>query len=461
MVKILNAETVVTEQRDYFLTGETFSCEFRKNALNKLKDVIQKNESRIFDAMKADLGKSAYESYETEVGLVLGEIHYALKHLEEWMRPQREATPLAQFAGKSEVYAQPYGTVLIMSPWNYPFMLTMEPYVGAIAAGNTVVLKPSDYSSHTSQLISELCAEIFPQKYTAVMLGGHQANSDLLEQHFDYIFFTGSVRVGKIVLQAAANFVTPVTLELGGKSPCIVEPDCDLDLAAKRIAWGKFLNAGQTCVAPDHLYLHKDVKDEFIKAFIKYVHEFYTDNPLNCDYYPHIINQKHFDRLSGLLKGTDLLLGGKTDAKTLKIEPSLADNVTYKDPLMQQEIFGPILPILNYTDLNEVLTQIQQHPRPLALYIFTKDKGKAEHVMHTLTFGGGCINDVVEHVASSHIPFGGVGNSGMGMYHGKFSFDTFSHIKGILDKSKILDMPEKYLPPSEKKFGVLRKFIGG
>lgn len=455
-----NAPEIVKKQRDYFNSGATRSYDFRIKALEKLKNAIEKNENKIFEAMKTDLGKSAYESYETEIALVLGEIKFAMKHLAEWMRPKHVLTPIVDFIGDSKILAQPYGVTLIMSPWNYPFLLTMEPYVGSIAAGNTTVLKPSDYSSHTSQAIADLVQEIFPEEYTGIMLGGHQANSDLLAQHFDYIFFTGSVRVGKIVMQAAANFVTPLTLELGGKSPCIVYKDCDVDLAAKRIAWGKYLNSGQTCVCPDHLYLHSDVKDEFIAAFKKYVVEFYTNDPLTCDYYPHVINQKHFDRLSELLQGTDIIMGGKTDPKTLRIEPTLVDNVKQTDPLMAEEIFGPILPILNYTDLDDVMRNIKARQRPLAFYIFTKNKEIADHFIDYCEFGGGCINDVVEQLSSSRLPFGGVGNSGMGMYHGEYSFNTFSHFKGILDRSKVLDIDAKYMPPTEKKFKILRKMLG-
>lgn len=455
-----NAAEIVTAQNEYFYTGRTKPYEFRMEALSSLRDSILKNESAIFDALYMDLNKSPFEAFETEVGMVLDEISFLMKHLKTWMKPQKVRTPLTQFPSRSFVLAEPYGTALIMSPWNYPFQLTIEPLAGALAAGNTAILKPSDYSRNTSEVIAELIHSAYPTDYVDVVLGGREANQDLLQQKFDYIFFTGGVTVGSLVMESAAKFVTPVTLELGGKSPCIVDATADVSVAAKRIAWGKFLNAGQTCVAPDHLYIHESVKDQFLAEFKKAVDEFYTKEPLTCGHLPKIINQKHFDRLSGLLENEEIVLGGKTDPERLLIEPTVLDRVTYDHPVMHEEIFGPILPLLEFRNLYDVVTEIRKHPKPLALYFFSTNKAAISTVLNTVSHGGGCINDVVVQLATSRMPFGGVGNSGLGMYHGKASFDTFTHYKSILHKSNKIDLPVRYLPATPKKFKQLRKFIG-
>ncbi|MEG2574776.1 MAG: aldehyde dehydrogenase [Christensenella sp.] len=455
-----HAAEIVMLHNEYFHTSETQSYEFRMDALFDLKKAIIKNESAIMDALHADLGKSPFEAFETEIGITVDEITYMMKHLKSFMKPRRVLTPLSQFPSKSFIMCEPYGTALIMSPWNYPFQLTIEPLVGAIGAGNTAILKPSDYSRHTSQIIADIVKEIYPQEYVSVVLGGREANQDLLQQKFDVIFFTGGVTVGKLVMESAAKFVTPVTLELGGKSPCIVDSSANIKLAAKRIAWGKFLNAGQTCVAPDHVYVDASVKQEFIAELRKSITEFYTTKPLECADFPKIISRKHYDRLIGLLTNEEIVIGGKSDPDTLRIEPTVLDNVTYSHNIMQSEIFGPILPIIEYKNIHSVIAEIRNHPKPLALYLFSANSATVKTILNTVPYGGGCINDVVVQLATSRMPFGGVGNSGIGSYHGKASFDTFTHRKSILRKSNMLDLPIRYLPGTPKKFKQLRKFIG-
>ncbi|MEA5002652.1 MAG: aldehyde dehydrogenase [Christensenella sp.] len=455
-----NAAEIILAQREYFESNTTRSYNFRLQALHRLRDAVVSNEAKICEALNADLHKSYFEAFETEIGLVVDEITYQIKHLKRLMKPRRVRTPLAQFPSKSFVRKEPYGVVLIMSPWNYPFQLTIEPLAGAIAAGNTVILKPSDYSRNTSQVMADILGSVFPPEYITVMLGGREANQDLLKQKFDYIFFTGGVTVGKLVMQSASQFVTPVTLELGGQSPCIVDNTANLAIAAKRIAWGKFLNAGQTCVAPNHLFVHESVKDELLSHLKESIRQYYTDDPLSCGYLPKIINQKHFNRLSVLMDGTEVYCGGRTDAQTNSIEPTIIDHATYDLPVMNEEIFGPLLPVLTYSNFDDMLSLIRSHPRPLALYLFSTNRAAVDKVLTTVPYGGGCVNDVVVQLATSRMPFGGVGNSGMGKYHGADSFDTFSHAKSILHKSSTIDLPIRYMPPSDKKLKQLRKFIG-
>ena len=452
------AETVMM-QNEYFYTGRTKPYEFRMDALSRLRKAIIRNESAIFDALHEDLLKSPFEAFETEVGIAIDEITFLMQHLRRWMKPSRVRTPLAQFPSRSFVVAEPYGAALIMSPWNYPFQLTIEPLAGAIAAGNTAILKPSDYSRATSKVIADIVHATFPPDYVDVVLGGRESNQDLLQQQFDYIFFTGGVTVGKLVMESAAQFVTPVTLELGGKSPCIVDETADLDVAAKRIAWGKFLNAGQTCVAPDHLYVQESIKHKFLPKLKQAITEFYTEDPLTCGWLPKIINQKHYDRLHGLMANEEIIFGGRSDPQSLLIEPTIIDNAAYNHPVMQEEIFGPLLPILEFRNLYDAVTEIRKHPKPLALYLFTGNRKTAKSILGTVSFGGGCVNDTIVQLATSRMPFGGVGNSGMGSYHGKASFDTFSHYKSIVHKSSRIDLPIRYLPPTVNKMKGLRKFI--
>ncbi len=453
----MDIESILKKQRAYFAAGETLSLDFRKQALIRLKEAICTNEGQIFSALHEDLHKTGFEGYMTEVGMVREDLGYAIKNIGKWMRPQRARTPLAQFSAKSFMLSEPYGVALIMSPWNYPFQLSLEPLTGAIAAGNCAVLKPSAYAPATSRVIAKLLGEIFPPEYIAVVEGGRAANAELLEQKFDYIFFTGSVNVGKLVMEKASRYLTPVSLELGGKSPCIVDGTAKLKLAAKRLAFGKYLNAGQTCVAPDYLYVHESVREPFLQYFKEALESFYPNGDFSS--MPLIVNQKHFERLCGLMRGENILLGGQTDAESRFIAPTVLGGVTWESPVMKEEIFGPILPVLTYTDKQEVIDAINAHPKPLALYLFTTDRETREAFLKHTSFGGGCINDTIIHLATSRMGFGGVGESGMGRYHGKFSFDTFTHYKSIVSKHNFIDLPMRYLPYTEKNLNWIRMLL--
>ena len=441
---------IVDRQREYFLTGETLSVDFRIKMLKDLQKTIQKYENEIALALKEDLGKGDYESYMCEIGLALSEIRYMLKHTKKFARGKRVRTPLAQFPSKSFQKPSPYGTVLIMSPWNYPFLLSIDPLVNAISAGNTAVVKPSAYSPQTSLIVEKIIKECFDEKYVAVVTGGRKENSSLLENKFDFIFFTGSQTVGKEVLVKASTHLTPVILELGGKSPCIVDQTADIKLSAKRIVFGKFLNVGQTCVAPDFVLCHKSIKEQLLNEIINQIKLQYGENPLNSDDYGKIINEKHFDRITGLINMDKVVYGGKTNKETLQIEPTVMSNVTFDDAVMQEEIFGPILPIIEYENIEEVVSILNKRPKPLAQYIFSKDKKAINYIVDKCSFGGGCINDTIIHLATSELGFGGVGESGMGAYHGKVGFDAFSHTKSIVDKKLWLDLPMRYKPYTSK-----------
>lgn len=437
---------LVEKQRAYFYSNATLNIDGRIHALKKLKACILKHEKEIASALEADLGKSNFESYMCETGLVLSEISYMLKHIRKFAREKRVHTPLAQFHSRSFMKPGPYGVVLVMSPWNYPFLLSLDPLVDAIAAGNTVILKPSAYSPNTSELIEKMIRECFSSEAVAVVTGGRAENTSLLEEHFDYIFFTGSQNVGKEVMKKASAHLTPVTLELGGKSPCIVDESADLKLAARRIVFGKYLNCGQTCVAPDYICCHSSVKDVFLTEVKNQIQLQFGAKPLSNPNYGKIINEKHFNRISGLIDADKVICGGHTDADTLRIEPTVMDHVTYEDSVMQEEIFGPIMPVLTYDSLDELILKINTMPHPLALYFFTRNKAAAHKVTAQCQFGGGCINDTIIHLATSEMPFGGFGESGMGGYHGKEGFRTFSHYKSIVDKKTWLDLPMRYQP---------------
>ena len=437
---------IVKKQRAYFYTGATLNVDFRLAALKKLKTAIQKRQDEIHAAIQADLGKSAFESYMCETGLTLSEISYMLKHTRSFAREKRVPTPLAQFHSRSFTKPSPYGSVLIMSPWNYPFLLTIEPLVDAIAAGNTAVLKPSAYSPNTSAVIKELIEDCFPPEFVTVITGGRSENTCLLKEHFDYIFFTGSQAVGKDVMRQAAEHLTPVTLELGGKSPCLVDRTANLKLAARRIVFGKFLNCGQTCVAPDYIYCDPAIKDQLVEEIKKEIRRQFTGDPLSVSTYGKIINEKHFQRILKLMDPAKTVWGGSTLPEKLKIAPTVMDNVTFSDPVMQEEIFGPLLPVLTWDSLEEAVAIINSMPHPLALYLFTRDKKAAGYVTTHCGFGGGCINDTIIHLATSEMGFGGFGESGMGSYHGKAGFLTFSHTKSIVDKKTWLDLPMRYQP---------------
>lgn len=450
---------LVTRQRSYFQSGATLPVSARLAALRRLYDAISSHEKEIRRALQKDLGKSGFESYMCETGMVLEEISYMLKHTRKFAREQRVHTPLAQFCSRSYKKPSPYGVTLIMSPWNYPFMLTLSPLADALAAGNTAVVKPSAYSPYTSEVLLSILTECFDPKYVAVVTGGRAENTCLLREHFDYIFFTGSQAVGKEVMRSAAEHLIPVTLELGGKSPCIVDQTADIRLAARRIVFGKYLNCGQTCVAPDYVYCHRSVKDQLIKEVQKQIRRQYGKQPLHSSDYGKIINEKHFDRILGLIDEKKVVHGGGSDRSTLRIEPTVMDNVTFSDAVMQEEIFGPVMPILVFDSLDEVIRRINSMPHPLALYIFTSDKKAARKVTARCGFGGGCINDTIIHLATSGMGFGGFGESGMGAYHGKTGFDTFTHYKSIVDKKTWIDLPMRYQPYRKGAEKLVRFFL--
>lgn len=437
---------IVERQKKYFASGKTLPVATRKAYLKKLKRVLNDNRQKIADALRADLGKSASESYMCETGLTLSELTYQIRHIGKFTKKQRVPTPVAQWISRSYRYPSPYGTVLIMSSWNYPVLLSLEPLLEAVAAGNTVVLKPSAYSPATSALLAELIASVFPPEYVATVQGGREENAELLDIPFDYIFFTGSKSVGRIVYEKAAARLTPVTLELGGKSPCIVDETAKIKLAAKRIVFGKYLNCGQTCVAPDYILCHESVKEKLVSEIIRQIKAQFGEHPLTNEAYGKMVSRKHFDRVRALIDPEKVVWGGESDEETLKIAPTVMDGVTYDDAVMGEEIFGPVLPILTYRDLDEVIRTVNEGESPLALYFFSSDQRNIEKVLAEARFGGGCVNDVVIHLATSNLPFGGFGASGIGGYHGKFGFDTFTHYKAIVDKKTIIDLPMRYQP---------------
>jgi aldehyde dehydrogenase (NAD+) len=449
---------ILKHQREYFAQGKTYSVTTRKKYLRKLGQAITIHEKEILEALRKDLNKAPFEAYGTEIGMVREELKLVSKNLEKWSEPSRKKTSLMNFPSSSKVYPEPYGIVLIIAPWNYPFQLALSPLVGAIAAGNCVVVKPSNYSPNTSKVIELILSEVFPKEYVAVIQGGREANQSLLSQKFDYIFFTGSVEVGKTVMRAAAEHLTPVTLELGGKSPCIVDETANLELAARRIVWGKMINSGQTCVAPDYLLVQSSVKAELINKLKKYIIQFYGMDATKNKDFPKIINEKHFHRLLSLMEGEEIVIGGQFSEEKNKIAPTILDHVSWNSAIMQEEIFGPILPVMEFTRLEDIIPQINAHPKPLALYFFTTSKANERKVIRHISYGGGCINDTLMHLASTSMPFGGVGESGMGRYHGKDSFDTFTHKKSVLKKSLRVDIPLRY-PPYNNKLNLVKKIL--
>ncbi len=456
----MDIPAIVRQQRHFFEQGTPRNISFRKQQLQLLRQLITENETLILKALQADLQKPYLEGYQAEIGLLLEEIKYTLKHLGSWTKPQKMPTPLSLFPARSQIIHQPLGVVLIISPWNYPFQLLISPLIGAIAAGNCAVLKPSEIAPHTSGLIAQLIPQYFDAQYIAVVEGDKSATQTLLNQKFDHIFFTGSTAIGKIIMQKAAETLTSVTLELGGKSPCIVDKQTHLDYTAKRIAWGKFMNAGQTCVAPDYLLVHRDIKQELLTKIQGYLHEFYGKNPSISNDYPRIINDFHWQRLASLMKAGKIITGGQSDQSDRYIAPTIIDQVTWADPIMQEEIFGPILPVLEYTELSEAIAQVNAHPHPLALYFFSDNSQHQQQVIDQTISGGVCLNDTIMHLASPELPFGGVGTSGLGSYHGKASFTTFSHAKSILNRSFLLDIDFRYPPYNETKMKLLKFFLG-
>ncbi|MGX6443309.1 aldehyde dehydrogenase [Neobacillus sp. K501] len=435
---------LLTKQRTFFYTGQTKEISYRIDALTRLKEMIKSHEGELMAALKSDLNKSEFDSYVTEIGILLEEIRFTLKHIKTWSQPRKVKSGLAQAGSKSYIYPEPYGVALIISPWNYPFQLAIAPLIGAIAAGNCAVIKPSELTPATSRLIGELIPKTFPEEYIRVVQGDAETTQALLKEKFDYIFFTGSVPVGKIIMEAAAKHLTPVTLELGGKSPCIVHKDANLKLAAKRIAWGKFINAGQTCVAPDYLYVHQAVKEEFISSFKEAIKELYSDDVFKNGEFTRIVSKRHFDRLQTFLEKGEILYGGRHESGSLTIEPTVIGGISWENPIMQEEIFGPLLPVLEYDDEITMINTINDRPKPLALYIFSESKEFQERILNHISFGGGCINDTVYHLSSPYLPFGGVGESGIGAYHGKGSFDVFSHEKSVLKQTTSFDLPFRY-----------------
>ena len=478
---------IVERQSEFFRSGKTLPVEYRIHTLKALREAIVRMEPEIEAALKEDLGKSPVESYMCETGMALQELSCALKNIRKWSRTRRVRTPLAQFPAKSYIIPEPYGNVLIMSPWNYPFLLCISPLISAIAAGNTAVIKPSAYSPATSRIISGLVSRVFDPGHVAVVEGGRDVNSDLLKQKFDYIFFTGSKAVGRLVMTKAAAHLTPVTLELGGKSPVIVDRTADLRVSARRIVFGKFLNCGQTCVAPDYVLVDNEVADRFIEMCKEETLLMYGFDTMANEDYGHIINRKHFDRLSALVSGCmaagngrngheGICFGGRTDAESLRIEPTIIRlspaNAGYpagqqstmtgregQEAIMSDEIFGPLLPVIPYSDINDAVEYIKRNPRPLATYIFTGDRIFKKDLLRRLRFGGGCINDTIIHLATEQMPFGGVGESGMGHYHGHYGFETFSHLKSIVDKPTWLDLPMRYQPFTALKDRLIRTFL--
>ncbi len=443
-------EEVLDLQKQFFDTGDTKKVEFRISQLKKLKNLLTENEDRLIDAVNKDFKKSAFETYATEIGLIHTDINFALKNIRSWAKPENVAGSLVNFPSKNYIISEPYGCALIISPWNYPILLALQPLVGAMAAGNTAVLKPSELTPHTSQLLEELIAKYFYRQYISVFQGDAEVADSLVRMDFDYIFFTGSTRVGKIIMKTASENLTPLTLELGGKSPCIVDKTANLEIAARRIAWGKLVNAGQTCVAPDYVLVHSTVKEELMENLKKEIISFYGNNIKSNQDYPRIINKNHFNRLLGYLEGSEMVFGGEHSEDELYLAPTILDNVKWEDLVMQEEIFGPILPILTYETVEECIKGIKKYPRPLALYVFTADDNFEFRLFNELSFGGGAVNDTIAQLGNHHLAFGGVGGSGFGSYHGKASFDAFSHKKSIMKKPFWPDVPLRYAPYKEK-----------
>lgn len=455
--KDMEFKNIVEKQKEFFKTNTTKSIEFRISMLQKLENVIKENEKQILSALNNDLSKSEAEAYMTEIGIVYGEIHEALKNVKKWSKPKRVRGSLGTFPAKSYVYSEPYGVVLILSPWNYPFNLSLSPLVAAIAAGNCAVIKCSKESKNTSKIIRDIINKTFEEEYI-YCVDSELDYDEILHQRYGFIFFTGSARVGKIIMRVASENLIPVSLELGGKSPCIIDETADIKLSAKRIVWGKLLNAGQTCVSIDYIVVHKNVKEELIKSLQKEIELRYPD-AINNKSYPKIINHHHYERLLNLIKTESNVIGGKSNDNERKIEPTIFTDVDFDHEIMKDEIFGPLLPIIEYDDIDKVVDIIKEREKPLACYIFSQNKDNAEYIINSISYGGGCVNDVIMQLANNHIPFGGVGNSGMGSYHGKYGFDLLSHKKGIVKNKTILDLPFRYAPFDLKKLNIFKKIM--
>lgn len=448
---------VVEKQKEFFKTGKPIDINYRKKALIKLRDTVDKYEEKILYALKLDLGKSEFEGYETELGIVKSELKNTIKNLEKWSKPKKVRASIMNPFSDNRIYNQPYGVCLILSPWNYPFQLALMPLIGSIAAGNTSILKLSEISSFTSGIVREIIEEIFDEEYIAVFSGEADEAINLIESDIDFIFYTGNPKIGASVAESAGRRLIPCVLELGGKSPCIIDRKADLDNAAKKIVWGKFMNAGQTCVAPDYIIADRLVFLELRDKLIHYIKEFYGENPIESDDYPKIINKKNFDRILNLIEGKRLIFGGKYDEESLKIEPTILEVSSMDEKIMQEEIFGPIIPIIVYKSKSEIFEIIDKNKNPLALYLFTDDSSFEKEIIEKVSFGGGCVNDTIIHCTSEGLPFGGIGMSGLGNYHGKASFDAFSHKKSVVKSKKFADISMKYPPFNEKKLNLIKK----
>ncbi len=450
-------KSIIKNQRNFFNTNATKSVEYRLRMLQRLKKIISDNEDKILSVLYKDLSKSKSEAYMTEIAMVYAELDEALKNVRSWSRPQRARGTIGTFPAKNYIFSEPYGIVLIISPWNYPFNLAIAPLIAVIAAGNCAVIKCSKESKYTSNLIKEIINKTFDKTYIYCVEPDIDYN-DMLSQRYDYIFFTGSSRVGKIIMNAASKNLTPVSLELGGKCPCIVDESANIKIAAKRIVWGKLLNAGQTCVSVDYVAVHSSVKEKLIRYILKEIKSRYKD-ALNSNIYPKIINEHHYKRLLNLIKAEYNIIGGRADEFSRKLEPTVLPEADFEDEIMKEEIFGPLLPIIEYDDIKKLIRTIKEREKPLACYVFTKDEKIARHIIKSISYGGGCVNDVVLHVSNHYMPFGGVGNSGMGSYHGKYGFDTFSHKKSVVWNETILDLPIQYAPFNLLKFRMLKYIL--
>ena len=455
----MNYSALLRQQREFFQTGKTKPIDFRIAQLKTLKQAIVEYETAINDALKADLNKSVFETYLTEIAVVKKEIEYAIKHIKTWVKPQKASIPIEQLPASGKIYPEPLGIVLIISPWNYPLQLVIVPLVGAIAAGNCAVLKPSEFACHTTEVLIKMLQKYFDPTYIAVIEGGVETSQKLLAEKFDSIFFTGGTNVGRIVMEAAAKHLSPVTLELGGKSPCIVDNDINIEYTARRITWGKFINAGQSCIAPDYLLVDREIKEKLIEEIQKCIGQFYGDRPANSPDYGRIINQKQFNRLVALLADGKIVIGGETDADTRYIAPTIIELTSLDVPVMQSEIFGPILPVITYQDVSEAIAIVNQRANPLALYLFSRNKNLQQRVLQETSSGSACINDTVMQFGVPTLPFGGVGSSGIGKYHGKASFDTFSHYKSVLHRSLAIEIKLRY-PPYRGKLPLLKRILG-
>lgn len=460
MLTQLAVSDIISQQREFFRTGKTKEVAFRIAQLKKLDQAIKDHAAAITQELKADLNKPEFETYLTEIALCKKEISYALKNIKTWTKPHKAKIGLEQQPGRGRIYAEPLGVVLIISPWNYPFGLTITPLVGAIAAGNCAIIKPSEYAPHTSSIVSKILAQYFDPSYIAVVEGGVETSQQLLVQNFDHIFFTGGTTVGKIVMEAAAKHLTPVTLELGGKTPCIVDADTNIEYTARRITWGKFINAGQTCIAPDYLLVDQKIKPELIDSIQKCITRFYGEEPFTSPDYGRIITSKHLKRLVEFLKDGEIIIGGQSNLDERYLAPTLLDNVSESAPVMQEEIFGPILPVFTYNDLDQAIAIINQRSKPLALYLFSRNKKLQARILQETSSGGVCINDTVMQYGVPTLPFGGVGHSGMGRYHGKASFETFSHYKSVLNRSLLLDLKLRYAPYTQDKLQLVKRILG-